>query len=257
MLAVPAFRQVQGDVPVPVPVPGGAGGDGDQVPTDGRGPGLRERQAGQGASGADQVVRHGRDGKPGGIRGKDPGGKVGQRPAGHVSEDLFHDRMVAVLSFGLDQFEGRVGEDRVVAPDGEQLVLPGGGCLLVQVADPPDDEPGGDRVALLVRECRVYCVSATSASDTQAPMRLVERRVHPDDDRPAVPAGPGCADGPRSHAGRAARKGGVAAAQPRGGDHRRGDGRADHRSQRVQAPDQQRLALDLGVPNFAPCLWWP
>jgi hypothetical protein len=39
-------------------------------------------------------------------------------------------------------------EDRVVAPGGEQLVLPGG-CFLVQVADPADDQPGDDGLALL------------------------------------------------------------------------------------------------------------
>jgi len=39
------------------------------------------------------------------------------------------------------------------------------------------------------------------------------------------------------------------AAQPGRGDHRRGNRRADHRGQRVQAPDQQRFALDLGVPE--------
>ena len=43
-LAVPAFGQVQGDMPAAVP--GGAGGDRDQVPADGGRPGLRERQAG-------------------------------------------------------------------------------------------------------------------------------------------------------------------------------------------------------------------
>src|SRR5204863_26054 len=53
-------------------VPGGAGGDGDQVPADGRGPGLREGQAGQGAGGADQVVCHRRDGKPGRISRENP-----------------------------------------------------------------------------------------------------------------------------------------------------------------------------------------
>jgi hypothetical protein len=42
----------------------------------------------QGAGGADQVVRHGRDGKPGRVRGEDAGGKLGQRPAGNVGEDL-------------------------------------------------------------------------------------------------------------------------------------------------------------------------
>ena len=65
MLAVPGFGQVEGEVPAAVA--GGAGGDGDQVTADGRGPGLRERRAGQGAGGAQQVVCHRRDGQPGGI----------------------------------------------------------------------------------------------------------------------------------------------------------------------------------------------
>ena len=59
MLAVPAFGQVQGEVAAAVP--GGAGGDRDQVPADGRAPGLREGQAGQGAGGAEKVMRYGRD----------------------------------------------------------------------------------------------------------------------------------------------------------------------------------------------------
>jgi hypothetical protein len=37
-------------------------------------------------------------------------------------------------ALGLDELERRVGEDRVVTPGREQLVLPGG--FLVQVADP-------------------------------------------------------------------------------------------------------------------------
>ena len=59
--------------------------------------------------------------------------------------------MAAVLSLRLDQLEAGVGEHRVVAPHGEQLVLPGGSAL-VQVADPADDQPGGDRLAFLRRE---------------------------------------------------------------------------------------------------------
>jgi hypothetical protein len=43
--------------------------------------------------------------------------------------------------------------------------------------------------------------------------------------------------------------GGVPAAQPGGGDHRRGDRGADGRGQRVRAPDQDRLPLDLRVPE--------
>ena len=63
---------------------------------------------------------------------------MSQGAAGDVGEDLLHDGMVAVLFLGLDQLERRVGEHRVVAPEGEQLVLPGTG-LVVQVPDPADD----------------------------------------------------------------------------------------------------------------------
>ena len=66
---------------------------------------------------------------------------------------------------------------------------------------------------------------------------------------PVQPQLPRGADGLGGQAGRAAGGGGVPAAQPGGGDHRRRDRRADGRGQRVQAPDQQRLALDLGVPE--------
>jgi len=69
------------------------------------------------------------------------GREVGERPVVPVREDLLDDRVVAVLPFGLDQLERGVGEDGVVAPDGEQLVLALGG-LLVEVADPADDEGG-------------------------------------------------------------------------------------------------------------------
>ena len=41
------------------------------------------------------------------------------------------------------------------------------------------------------------------------------------------------------------------------GDHRRRDRRADHRGQRVQAPDQQRLPLDLGVAELRALLLVP
>jgi hypothetical protein len=63
--------------------------------------------------------------------------------------------VAAVLPLGLDEFERGVGEDSVVAPDLEQLALPGRG-LLVLVADAADDEPGGDGLALLRRERRVF-----------------------------------------------------------------------------------------------------
>ena len=124
MLAEAALGQVEGEVAADVP--GDPGGNGDQVTADGRGPGLRERQAGQGAGGAEQVVRHGRDRQPGRVHSEHPGWHMNQGAAGDVGEDLLHDGVVAVLPLGLDQLERGVGEDRVVAPDGEQLVLPGG-----------------------------------------------------------------------------------------------------------------------------------
>jgi hypothetical protein len=79
---------------------------------------------------------------------------MSQGSAGDVGEDLLHDGVVTVLPLGLDQFERGIGEHRVVAPGGEQLVLPLRG-LLVQVADPADDQPRGDGLALLRRERRV------------------------------------------------------------------------------------------------------
>ena len=60
MLAVPAFGQVDGDVAAAVA--GGTGGDGDQVTADRGAAGLGERAAGQRAGGAEQVMRHRRDG---------------------------------------------------------------------------------------------------------------------------------------------------------------------------------------------------
>ena len=77
---------------------------------------------------------------------KTPDGQVGERAGVQVGDDLLDDGVVAVLAFGLDQFERRVGEHGVVAPDGEQLVLPFG-CLLVAGADAADDQPGGDLLA--------------------------------------------------------------------------------------------------------------
>ena len=75
----------------------------------------------------------------------------------------------------------------------------------------------------------------------------VVSRVRPDDDRSRCTPRRGRCRWPRRRGGRAAGGGGVAAAQPGRGDHRRGQRRADRRGQRVQPPDQQAFALDLGV----------
>ena len=66
----------------------------------------------------------------------------GHRP-GSVGEDLLHNRVVAVLPLGLDQLERRIGEDRVVAPDREQFVLPDTG----QQPEPADNPPPRTRRA--------------------------------------------------------------------------------------------------------------
>jgi hypothetical protein len=139
--AVPVLREVQGEA-APA-VAGGAGGDRDQVAADGRGPGPGQGKRGEGAGGADQVEGHRGDDQPGGVGGEPAGREVGERSVVPVGEDLLHDRVAAVLGLGLDQLERGVGEDRVVAPGGEQLALAGGG-LRAEVADPADDEPGGD-----------------------------------------------------------------------------------------------------------------
>ena len=89
---------------------------------------------------------------------------MSQGPAGDVGEHLLHDGVVAVLALGLDELERRVGEDGVVPPDGKQLVLPAGG-LLVQVADPADDQPGGDFLAFLRRERRVLNLGDLGVGD--------------------------------------------------------------------------------------------
>ena len=65
---MPAFGQVQRDVPVAVP--GGAGGYVDEVAADGGAAGLAVGQAGQGSGGAQQVVADGGQGEPGRIGSK-------------------------------------------------------------------------------------------------------------------------------------------------------------------------------------------
>ena len=70
-----------------------------------RAAGFREGQAGQRAGGAEQVVRDGGAGQPGGVRGEEPDGRCASGPPVDVGEDLLHDGVVAVLPLGLDQLE--------------------------------------------------------------------------------------------------------------------------------------------------------
>jgi hypothetical protein len=99
---------------------------------------------------------------------------VSERAAADIGEDLLDDSVVAVLSLGLDQLERRVGEDRVVTPDGEQLVLPGG-SFLVQVADPADDQPRGDGLSLLRRKGRVLGLGDLRVGDPAVQLVVPDR----------------------------------------------------------------------------------
>jgi hypothetical protein len=112
VVAVPAFGQVQGQAAPAVAC--GPGGDGDQVAADGgcADPGVAA--AGEGAGGAEQVVREGGDGQPGGVGGERAIWQVGQGPVVQVSEELLDNGAAAVLFLGLDQLErGERAEYRV------------------------------------------------------------------------------------------------------------------------------------------------
>jgi hypothetical protein len=116
-------------------VAGDPGSDGDQAGPDGGAAGPGVEGGGEHAGGAGQVGGDGGQGEPGGVRREVPGGQVGERPVVPVGEDLLDDGVVAVVRLGLDRLERAVGEDGVVAPG------------TVEVADPADDQPGGDRAA--------------------------------------------------------------------------------------------------------------
>ena len=172
MFAVPAFGQVQRDVAVAVP--GGAGGDVDQVAADGGAAGLGVGEAGQGAGGAQQVVRDSGAGQPGGVGGEEPDGRCASGPSVTSAKTCSTIGVVAVLSLGLDQLERGVGEDGVVAPGGEQLVLAGGG-LRVQVADPADDQPRGDGLAFLRGERGVLGLGDLGVGDPGSQLVVPDR----------------------------------------------------------------------------------
>jgi len=81
-------------------------------------------------------VRDGGAGEPGGADGK-LARRQGPVAIVAVGEHLLDDRLVAVLVAPPGGLERRIGEDRVMAPDREQPVLPGG----VLVLDAADDQP--------------------------------------------------------------------------------------------------------------------
>src|SRR5450830_1205346 len=90
-----------------------AGRNVDQTLADGRGRRLGQSVAGDARGGVGQVERDGGRQGPGGVRGEHPGGQVGQGPVLQVGDDLFDDRVVAVVGLVVKHRLGRVGEDRV------------------------------------------------------------------------------------------------------------------------------------------------
>lgn len=63
-------------------------------------------------------------------------GQMRQRAVEQVGEGLLDDGVAAVVGFGRGEFEGAVGEHRVVAVGGEQLPLALGGRVRVEACDP-------------------------------------------------------------------------------------------------------------------------
>ncbi|MFI7702604.1 hypothetical protein [Nonomuraea sp. NPDC049480] len=74
-----------------------------------------------------------------------------ERPVDQVGVDRLLHGVITMLFLGLKQRIRAVGEDRVVAPGGEQFVLAASG-LRVEPLDPADDQPGGDGLAGLAGE---------------------------------------------------------------------------------------------------------
>ena len=94
----------------------------------------------EGVGGPQQVVGDHRAQRPGVVGRESAGGQVRQGPVDQVGEHGFDDCVLTVGQVSLRGRLGAVGEERVVAPDGEQL------GQLGLVADPAHDQPGGDRV---------------------------------------------------------------------------------------------------------------
>ncbi|MGX4691613.1 hypothetical protein [Streptomyces sp. JNUCC 63] len=75
---------------------------------------------------------------------------MGERGVLQVGEDLLDNGVFAVHGFGLDEDERAAGEDDVVAPEAEQLGLPGGHAPCIQPLHAAHDQPGGGVEPLLL-----------------------------------------------------------------------------------------------------------
>ncbi len=109
---------------------------------------------------------------------------MSERPVDQVGVDLLDDGVAAVLGLGLDDLKRAVGENRVVAVEGEQFVLAIGDAG-VQAFDAADDEAGGHRLVLLGRERGVAGLGDLGVRDPGARI-LVEDRVGVSDRRPGA-----------------------------------------------------------------------
>jgi hypothetical protein len=90
----------------------------------------------EGGGPAQQVVGQVGRQQPGGVGVEAPGGQVGQAGAGlEVADGQLAYSVAAVVGVQPSGGAGPVGDEGVVAPGGEQLLL------VVQVADPADDQP--------------------------------------------------------------------------------------------------------------------
>jgi hypothetical protein len=78
-------------------------------------------------------------------RARDNRRQTGERPILQVGDDLFDDRVAAVVGLGVEHRQWRVGEHRMVSPGGEQFALPiREDVIRVGVADPAHDQPPGN-----------------------------------------------------------------------------------------------------------------
>ena len=176
MLAVPGFGQVQGDVAAAVP--GGAGGDVDEVATDGGAAGLAAvGEAGQEFDGTQQIAGDGGAGQPGGIGREKRDGRWASGPSFQSAKTCSTIAWSRCCSLRLDQLERRIGEHGVVAPGREQLILP---RRLVLVADPADDQPGGDGLAFLLGERGIGHLGDLGVGHPAAGLVIPDRTRVPD-----------------------------------------------------------------------------
>jgi len=86
--------------------------------------------------------------------------QVRQRPVAPVGEDLLHDRVAAVRSFGLGQLERRIGEDRVMAPGGNSS-----SCPDFRAGVNGDREPGAGQVPATRRALRIQVRELSEGGD--------------------------------------------------------------------------------------------